>query len=115
MVEVRVEPVSSGEVHLVLRGRLDHDGATRLRAALSALLNEGRYHTVGLDLREIDGLDEAGMATLAVARRVCAVAGVRWRLAPVSAPASGRPAGMDGGSWQLRPRGAADVAAIGVG
>jgi anti-anti-sigma regulatory factor len=89
MVKVGVEPVSAGEVHLVLHGRLDHDGAARLRAALTTLLNQGRYHTVGLNLRGLEGVDEAGMATLAAARGVCAMAGVRLRLSGATPVAAG--------------------------
>jgi ABC-type transporter Mla MlaB component len=83
MVDVRVEPISLVEVRVVLRGCLDREGATRLRATLSTLLNEGQYHTVRLDLRYVDRVDPAGMATLAVARRVCEIAGVRLRPTPI--------------------------------
>jgi anti-anti-sigma factor len=83
MVDVRVEPVSPVEVRVVLRGCLDREGATRLRATLSTLLNEGQYHTIRLDLRYVDRVDSAGMGTLAVARRVCEITGVRLRMTPI--------------------------------
>jgi anti-anti-sigma regulatory factor len=86
MVDMDIEPVAAGEVHLRLHGRLDDDGAARLRTALTTVLNDGRYHTIGLNLRELTGIDPAGIATLAVARRICASAGVRLLLTGGSTP-----------------------------
>ena len=88
MLEIRVGGAVSGEVHITLRGQLTHLTSGQLRAALTAVLNRGQAGTVCLDLRAVDGVDSTGMATLAVARRICQAMGVRLRLAAMSGVAA---------------------------
>jgi anti-anti-sigma factor len=84
-LQVRVEPAGRGEVIVAVRGELDCATADQLRAAISALLNRGDVHAIGLDLRGLGFIDSTGIGTLVVAQRISAQVGVRLRLTAVSA------------------------------
>src|SRR5256885_9013467 len=101
MLEIRVGRPVSGEVQITLRGQLTHVTSEQLRTALSAVLNQGKASMIRLDLRALDGMDAAGTATLAVARRICHTMGVRLRLAAISAVAA-RPLGLLHGRIQMQ-------------
>ena len=85
MLHIGVEPVGQGEVNVVVRGELDCATAGQLRAAITAVLNRGGIHAIGLDLRGLAFLDSTGVGTLVVAHRICHQVGVRLRLTAVSA------------------------------
>jgi anti-anti-sigma factor len=86
MLDIGIVPVVSDEVHIFLRGQLTHHTSGHLRAALTELLNDGQVTAIRLDLRGVDAVDAGGIATLAVARRICHGMGIRLRLAAISAP-----------------------------
>src|SRR2546423_13285189 len=92
MLEITVGRPVFGEVQIMLHGQLTHLTSGQLRAALTAVLNRGHVGTIPLDLRAVDAMDAAGVATLAVARRICPTLGVGPRLGAVSAAAP-RPPG----------------------
>ena len=85
MLHIRVEPVSRGEVVVVVRGELDCATSGQLRAAITALLNRGGIDAIGLDLHGLDLLDSIGIGTIVVAQRICRQVGVRLRLTAVNA------------------------------
>jgi anti-anti-sigma factor len=85
MLHIRVAPVSSGEVIVVVRGELDCATSSQLRAAITALLNRGGIDAIGLDLRGLDLLDSIGIGTIVVAQRICRQVGVHLRLTAVNA------------------------------
>ena len=89
MLEITVGRPVFGEVQIMLHGQLTHLTSGQLRAALTAVLNRGHVGTIRLDLRAVDAMDAAGVATLAVARRICQTMGVCLRLATISATAAG--------------------------
>src|SRR2546430_15648428 len=96
MLEITVGRPVFGEVQIMLHGQLTHLTSEQLRAALTAVLNRGHVGTIRLDLRAVDAMDAAGVATLAVARRICQTMGVCLRLPPISAAAP-RPPGLPHG------------------
>ncbi len=85
MLHIRVEPVSRGEVVVVVRGELDCATSGQLRAAITALLNRGGIDAIGLDLRGLQLLDSIGIGTIVVAQRICRQVGVHLRLTAVNA------------------------------
>jgi anti-anti-sigma factor len=84
-LRIAVEPAGRDEVIVAVRGELDCATADQLRAAITALLNRGDVHAIGLDLRGLDFIDSTGIGTLVVAQRISAQVGVRFRLTAVSA------------------------------
>jgi anti-anti-sigma factor len=84
-LRIGVEPAGRDEVIVAVGGKLGCTTADRLRAAITALLNRGGIHTIGLDLRRLDFIDSTGIGTLVVAQRISAQVGVRLRLTAVSA------------------------------
>lgn len=95
MLRVDLDQVAGGEVTVAVRGELDTASAARFRAAITALLNNGKVRTVGLDLRGLTLVDSAGVGTLVVAHRICAQVGVRLHLVAVS-PFAARVLGVAG-------------------
>jgi anti-anti-sigma factor len=86
MLDIGVVPAVANEIHVSLRGQLTHDTSGQLRATLTELLNHGQAAAIRLDLRGVDAVDAGGIATLAVAQRICTGIGVRLRVAAISAP-----------------------------
>jgi anti-anti-sigma factor len=84
-LRIGVEPAGRDEVIMAVGGKLGSATADRLRAAITALLNRGGIHTIGLDLRRLDFIDSTGIGTVVVAQRISAQVGVRLRLIAVSA------------------------------
>jgi anti-anti-sigma factor len=84
-LRIGVEPAGRDEVIMAVDGKLGSTTAHRLRTAITALLNRGGIHTIGLDLRRLDFIDSTGIGTLVVAQRISAQVGVRFRLTAVSA------------------------------
>jgi anti-anti-sigma factor len=84
-LRIAVEPAGHDEVIVAVRGELDCATADQLRAAITALLNGGDVHAIGLDLRGLGFIDSTGIGTLVVAQRISAQVGVRLRLIAVSA------------------------------
>jgi len=84
MLHIRVEPVSRGEVVVVVRGELDCATSGQLRAAITALLNRGGIDAIGLDLRGLELLDSIGIGTIVVAQRIETTDGRRRRNRPSS-------------------------------
>jgi anti-anti-sigma regulatory factor len=69
------------------QGRLDAAGAASLRAALTRLINRGDISTIILNLQHVIGVDRAGLATLAVAQRLCRDVGVTLHTVAIDLPA----------------------------
>jgi anti-sigma B factor antagonist len=85
MLDIAVEPVRPGEATVRVTGELDCATASKLRAAITVLINRGDVEAIGLDLRGLDFLDSVGVGTLVVAHRICQQVGVRLRLTAASA------------------------------
>ncbi|GII24855.1 STAS domain-containing protein [Planosporangium mesophilum] len=84
-LRIAIEAAGRDEVVVVVTGELDCATADQLRTAITALLNRGDVHAIGLDLRGLGFIDSTGIGTLVVAQRISAQVGVRLRLTAVSA------------------------------
>lgn len=84
MLDVVVEKPGPETVTLRVRGELDCHTAARLRATITALLNNGGITSIELDAGEVTFLDSAGVGTLVVAGRISDAVGVRLRVTVAS-------------------------------
>ncbi|GAA1805639.1 STAS domain-containing protein [Planosporangium flavigriseum] len=84
-LRITVEPAGHNQVVVLVGGELDLATADQFRTAITAMLNRGDVHAIGVDLRELDFIDSTGVGTLVVAQRISAQVGVRFRLIAVSA------------------------------